>query len=71
MWRAWGTGQRQSEGCGGQGGRKVVRDTSQRASSVLLRNLDFIPLPLKVIPLKVLEKGNHLVSIVTGSGGRV
>lgn len=71
MWRAWGTGPRQSEGVGAKEAEKVVRDTSQRASSVLLRNLDFIPLPLKVIPLKVLEKGNHLVSIVTGSGGRV
>lgn len=56
---------------GAKEGRKVVWDTSQRASSVLLRNLDFIPLPLKVIPLKLLEKGNHLVSIVAGSGGRV
>lgn len=45
---------------GAKEGREVVWDTSQRASSVLLRNLDFIPLPLKVIPLKVLEKGNHL-----------
>lgn len=43
------------------GGQKVVWDRSQRASSVLLRNLDFIPLPLKVIPLKVLGKGNPLL----------
>ena len=45
---------------GGKEGRKVVWDRSQRVSSVPLRNLDFIPLPLKVIPLNVLEKGNHL-----------
>lgn len=46
---------------GGKEGRRVVWVILQRAWSVLLRNLDFIPLPLKVIPLKVLEKGNHLL----------
>lgn len=58
---------RQSEGLWGARRQKSSWDTSQRASSVLLRRLDFIPLPLKVIPLRFL-KGNHLVSIeVTGS----
>lgn len=50
---------------GGKEGRRVVWVILQRAWSVLLRNLDFIPLPLKVIPLKVLEKRNHLLSSLT------
>lgn len=45
----------------GKEGRTVVGDRLQRAWSVLLRNLGLIPLPLKVIPLKILEKGNHLL----------
>lgn len=48
-------------GVGGKEGRKGGWDRLQRAWSVLLKNLDFISLLLKVIPLKVLDKGNHFL----------
>lgn len=48
-------------GVGGKEGRKGGWDRLQRAWSVLLKNLGFISLLLKVIPLKVLDKGNHFL----------
>lgn len=43
-----------------RGGRQGGWDRSQTASRVLLRNLDLVPLPLKVVPFPVLEESSLL-----------